>query len=194
MYDQETIDPPTVLDALLNDTRALGFTMACEPQTGSFLRSLAASKPKGNFLEIGTGTGVGTAWLLAGMDADSRLVTVDIDAAAANIAKRHLGHDSRVTFHIMDGAEFLQSAARGQFDLVYADAWPGKFSDLDSALSLLKIGGFYFVDDLLPQASWPEGHAPRVPALIAQLTRRPGFVSTALAWSSGLMLLVRTND
>ena len=194
MYDQEIIDAPALLGAILSDTRALGFTMASEPQTGALLRSLAASKPKGNFLELGTGTGVGTAWLLAGMDAESRLVTVDIDAAAARIAQRHLGHDSRVTFHIMDGADFLQSAPSNQFDLIYADAWPGKFSLLESALSLLRIGGIYFVDDLLPQASWPEGHAPRVPALIAELRRRPGFVSTALAWSSGLLLLVRTKD
>ena len=55
-------------------------------------------------------------------------------------------------------------------------------------------GGFYLVDDLLPQASWPEGHAAKVPPLIADLTRRPGFVATALAWSSGLLLLVRTQD
>jgi hypothetical protein len=58
--------------------------------------------------------------------------------------------------------------------------------------SLLRIGGIYFVDDLLPQASWPAGHAPRVPVLIADLAQRRGFVSTQLAWGSGLMVLVRT--
>ena len=194
MNDQEVIDAPTVIDSILNDTRAAGFTMASEPQTGSLLRALAASKPKGNFLELGTGTGVGTAWLLAGMDPESRLVTVDIDAATARIAQRHLGHDTRVTFHIMDGADFLQSATPNQFDLIYADAWPGKFSHLEAALSLLRVGGFYCVDDLLPQVSWPDGHAPRVPALIADLTRRAGFVSVRLAWSSGLLLLVRTKN
>jgi hypothetical protein len=64
---------------------------------------------------------------------------------------------------------------------------------VDLALSLLKVGGIYFVDDLLPQASWPEGHAPKVQALIAELENRPGFVATRLAWASGLMILVRTN-
>jgi len=61
------------------------------------------------------------------------------------------------------------------------------------ALSLLKVGGIHFVDDLLPLASWPEGHAPKVPALIAALENRPGFVAAKLAWASGLMMLVRTN-
>ncbi len=51
--------------------------------------------------------------------------------------------------------------------------------------------GCYFVDDLVPQPSWPEDHAPKVPLLIAELTGQPGFVGTQLAWGSGLMLLVR---
>lgn len=42
-------------------TRELGFSMAFEPLVGSLLRTLAASKRLGVFLEIGTGTGIGTA-------------------------------------------------------------------------------------------------------------------------------------
>ena len=71
-----------------------------------------------------------------------------------------------MTFHIVDGAEFIQRASRGQFDLIYADAWPGKFIHLDETLALLRPGGMYVIDDLLPQPNWPDGHAPKVPALI----------------------------
>ena len=166
--------------------------MASEPKTGSFLRTLAASKPGGRFLELGTGTGVGTAWILAGMDSGSHLDSVDTDAIVQEIARRHLGHDARVTFHVADAAAFLEQARPQQFDFIYADAWPGKFSHLEVALSLLRVGGIYLVDDLLPQPSWPEGHAPKVPLLIDQLERRHGFVATKLAWASGLMILVRT--
>ncbi len=168
--------------------------MASERQTGSLLRTLAASKPGGRFLELGTGTGVGTAWLLAGMDAGSRLDSVESDSQVLVVAQRHLGHDQRVTFHLTDGATFLARAPQRQFDFIYADTWPGKFTELDLALSLLRIGGIYFVDDLLPQPSWPEGHAPKVPALIAELESRRGFVATKLAWATGLMIVVRTND
>jgi Lipocalin-like domain len=76
--------------------------------------------------------------------------------------------------------------------LIYADAWPGKFSHLDEALALLRPGGMYVIDDLLPQANWPEGHAPKVPALIERLERRNDFVTVKLAWASGLMIVVRT--
>jgi hypothetical protein len=96
-----------------------------------------------------------------------------------------------VSFQVADGAQFLRSARPGQFDLIYADAWPGKFSDLDDALALLRPGGIYVIDDLLPQPNWPEGHAPKVPALIHDIERRAGFATVRLAWASGLMLVVR---
>ena len=193
MDDHHIPQIPAVLDAIHRETERVGFMLASEPRTGSFLRTLTASKPGGRFLELGTGTGVGTAWLLDGMDADARLISVDSDATVSEIARRYLGPDSRVTFHVGDASAFLEQEDRQSFDLIYADAWPGKFTHLDLALSLVKVGGIYFIDDLLPQPAWPEGHAPKVPLLIADLENRPGFVSTKLTWSSGLMMLVRTN-
>jgi len=164
--------------------------MASEPKVGSLLSALAASKPGGRLLELGTGTGHGTAWLLTGMDATATLETVDTEPAVVAIAQRYLGTDPRVTFHVMDGAEFLTRAS-SQFDLIYADAWPGKFSHLDEALSLLAPGGIYVIDDLLPQPNWPDGHAPKVPLLVEDIERRDGFVTVKLAWASGMMLVVR---
>lgn len=194
MDDREIPSIPGTLDAIRRETDRVGFTLASDPLTGSLLRVLAASRPGGHCLELGTGTGVGTAWLLDGMDASARLTSVDRDGAVQEIARRCLGHDARVTFHLGDGAAFLEAsaAARRQFDLVYADAWPGKFTHLDVALSLLRVGGVYFIDDLLPQSSWPEGHGLKVRALIADLESRRGFVATKLSWASGLMMLVRT--
>ena len=91
----------------------------------------------------------------------------------------------------MDGAKFLCDAGPERFDLIYADAWPGKFSHLEEALALLRPGGMYVIDDLLPQSNWPEGHAPKVPALIDDIERREEFAVVKLAWASGLMLVVR---
>ena len=190
MTDHDLARKPAAIDAILNDTNALGFSMASEPKVGALLAAVAASKPGGRFLELGTGTGHGTAWLLSGMDSASTLQTVDSDAIVVAIARHHLGNDLRVTFHIMDGEEFLHNA-RGEFDVIYADAWPGKFSHLDEALALLRPGGIYLIDDLLPQPNWPEGHAPKVPALIHRLEQRPGFTTVKLAWASGVMMAVR---
>lgn len=182
---------PSAWPALAADTAAVGFTMASETRTGALLAALAASKPGGRFLELGTGTGLATSWLLAGMDASATLDTVDTDTAATAVAQRHLGRDARVRLHCTDAGMFVRRAAPATYDLIFADAWPGKFSDLDETLALLRAGGLYVIDDLLPQPNWPEGHAPKVPLLVADIARRPEFVTVTLAWASGLMIAVR---
>jgi predicted O-methyltransferase YrrM len=181
---------PTSLPAIQEATRALGFELACETRTGALLRSLAASKPGGRLLELGTGTGASTAWLLDGMDATSSLDTVDSDPAVSAAAQRVLGGDARVRFHVGDGGAWL-SAAEGRFDLIFADAWPGKYDHLDRALALVAPGGLYVIDDMLPQATWPDGHAPRVAALLEILDARADFAITRMAWASGLVIATR---
>jgi predicted O-methyltransferase YrrM len=191
MNDAEIRREPAAIRSIVADTQAMSFNMLSEPKVGALLATLAASKPSGRFLELGTGTGHGTAWLLAGMDAASTLDTVDTDESVVAVAQRHLGGDGRVRFHIIDGATFLHDARSERFDLIYADAWPGKFSHLEEALALLRPGGIYVIDDLLPQPNWPEGHAPKVPALVDDIERREQFAAVRLAWASGLMLVVR---
>src|SRR5262249_50586006 len=175
MNDLEINRSPRAFDAIVRETSALGFNMMSEPKVGALLAVLAASKPGGRLLELGTGTGHATAWLLSGMDSESTLDTVDTDANVVAVAKRHLGSDRRVTFHLVGGVEFIIQAPKSGFDLIYADAWPGKFTHLDETLALLRPGGIYVIDDLLPQPNWPEGHAPKVPALIGDLERRAQF-------------------
>jgi predicted O-methyltransferase YrrM len=191
MKDSDIARVPAALDAILRDTSRIGFSMASERKTGSLLRLLAASKPAGRFLELGTGTGVGTSWILAGMDARSALDSVDNDPTSQDIARRHLGADSRVTFHLIDGADFLQQSRPEHYDFVYADSWPGKFSHLQLALDQLRAGGIYLIDDLLPQTNWPPGHDDKVAVLIEQLQAKKGYVAVKLAWATGLMMLCR---
>jgi predicted O-methyltransferase YrrM len=71
------------------DTRAIGLQNWCWPPVGALLRVMAALKPGGRLLEIGTGTGVGTCWLLDGMDASARLFTIDINPKVQAIARSH---------------------------------------------------------------------------------------------------------
>ena len=166
--------------------------MNSDARTGSMLRTLVASKPGGAFLELGTGCGLGTSWMLDGMDAGARLTSVDTDPVVQAIARDVLGPDTRLRLVLEDGGAFLANAAE-TFDLIYADAWPGKFSDLDRALALVKPGGIYFVDDMLPQPNWPDGHDVKAAALIERLLLLQDFQSTWLEWSTGLIICVRTN-
>ena len=190
MNDIAAIDLPARYPAVLARSRAAQFQMNSDVLTGSLLRTLAASKPHSSILELGTGAGLGTCWILDGMDAESSLVSVENDATVLAIARDEIGSDPRLILIESDGADFL-AGCKDCFDLIYADAWPGKYSHLDLALSLVKPGGIFLVDDMLPQPNWPEGHDAKAIALTAKLEKLPGFRVTKLSWSTGLILCVK---
>ncbi|MGW1024762.1 O-methyltransferase [Streptomyces sp. NPDC002577] len=183
---------PTTLPTLRAKARAAGFTMSCEERTGSLLAALAAARPAGRILELGTGAGEGTAWLLSGMDPASCLITVELDPAVQAIAQEQLGADPRATFVSGDGGTWLEDYDGEPFDLVFADTWPGKFTHLDRALELVAPGGTYLIDDLFPQPGWPDNHHASVTRLLADLDERQDFRCVRLGWASGLLMAVRS--
>ena len=191
MNDLSNLNEPAAIAAIWADSRACGFTMASEPLTCSLLRTLAAAKPAARFLELGSGSGLSTAWLLDGMDVASSLTTVDNDAALLAILKKHLGADLRLTVACADGDDFLRSLHGQRFDFIFADTWAGKYRLLDEALALLNPSGLYVIDDMLPQPNWPEGHAEKVADLVATLEQREDFRLTKLSWASGVMLAAK---
>ena len=107
MEDMAYIACPATLYALDTRSKAAHFGMPSEPLLGALLRVLVASKPGGRFLELGTGTGISTSWILDGMDADSILVSLDNEAGMQQIAAEILGHDKRLTLLTEDGKAFL---------------------------------------------------------------------------------------
>lgn len=102
---------------------------SCALQTAQFLTALSASKPGGRLPELGTGVGLSTASLLAGVDAEATVETVELEerysAAAAG------------------------SGSPGDVP-IFADIWPGKFHAREAALDLLAPGRTELIDDLLP--------------------------------------------
>jgi predicted O-methyltransferase YrrM len=169
-------------------SQEMGFSMPSDLQTGALLKTLVASKPGGNVLEIGTGTGLATAWLLAGMDAGSVLVSIDNEPIYQAVAERILGHDVRLKLICTDAGQWLETAQSQTVDLIFADAWPGKYANLDTTLRLLKPGGFYVIDDMLPQLNWPDGHGENVTKLVAELESRADLHPVKLAWSTGILI------
>ena len=191
MDDLLNLREPSSIPAIWVDTRAAGFTMASDPLTCSLLRTLAACKAGGRFLELGSGTGLSTAWLLDGMDLTSQLATVDNDDGVLSILRKHLGRDTRLTVVSSDGDEFINSLLGQQFDFIFADTWSGKYRLLEETLSLVKPSGFYVIDDMLPQPNWPDGHAEKVTRLISTLEQRNDFWISKLSWASGVIVATR---
>ncbi|GCE10311.1 O-methyltransferase [Tengunoibacter tsumagoiensis] len=193
MSETTKIKPPAIVSDLELTTKDTGYTMTSDSVIGSLLRTLVASKPAGVFLELGTGTGMGTAWLLDGMDAQSHLITLDSNENVSTIAKRYLSKDARVTILLAEAESFIQTFhdEGKRFDLIFADTAPGKFVLLEETLSLLKTGGFYVIHDLHFKPSWPQGHAEQVDALIANFEQRTDVQITRLNISTGVMIAVK---
>lgn len=191
MFDDNTATTPATWREIDARSRVLGFDMPSEAGTGAMLRLLAATKAGGRFLELGTGTGLATAWLLDGMGPDASLVSIDTDMAVQAVARAVLAGDPRVTFVIKDGLDYVRGQRPASFDLIFADAWPGKYEGLDETLALLGPGGLYVVDDMSPQPNWPPGHQPRVDALVTRLKSHPDLATVALGWASGLVIAAR---
>ena len=191
MEDLKYLRAPTQLAEIKEKTTELQFAMASEPLVGGLLRVLAASKPGGRLLELGTGTGIATAWLLEGMDAHSTLTSVDNERAVQRAASDVLGADGRLTLITCGGLEYLRDQSAESFDLVFADAMPGKYEGLNHALAVVKVGGFYVIDDMLPQPNWPDGHAEKIPVLMEQLAANRSFEMVPMVWASGVVVAVR---
>jgi len=182
---------PKNYTAIHEATLLSGFTMASDGLTCSLLRTLAASKPSGKFLELGTGTGLSTSWILDGMDNNSSLISVDSDPVFLEIARRFLGDDERLNLVCSDGGEWVNKNVEEKFDYIFADTWHGKYLLLNEVLSMLNRGGLYIVDDMLPQQNWPEGHDEKALNLISVLENREDLVVTKQVWATGIIIAVK---
>lgn len=167
------------------------FLLSCEPRTGGLLRTLAASKPGGRILEVGAGVGVGTAWLLAGLDETARLVTLEIDEEAADIVRDLFADEPQVDVVHVDATEWLETYAGPPFDLVFVDTTVTKFDRRDLLLRNMSPGALLIGDDLVPGPTWTERHPARVSAFREEIVREPRLAVTLLDWASGLVVAAR---
>lgn len=182
--------PKTYID-IDEATRVSGFTMASDVLTCSLLRTLAASKPSGKFIELGTGTGLSTSWILDGMDSESTLISIDNDPAFLEIAKRFLGNDNRLNLILTDAGKWIEDNKQQKYDYIFADTWHGKYLLLDKVLLMLNKGGLYIIDDMLPQSNWPDGHQEKAIKLIDYLETRDDLLLAKQVWSTGIIIAAK---
>ncbi len=182
---------PKAYKSIDEATKLSGFMMASDVLTCSLLRTLASSKPAGQFLELGTGTGLSTSWILDGMDENSLLTSIDNDPKFLEIAQSSLRNDKRLKLVCTDGAEWVEKNRDKKYDYIFADTWHGKYLLLDEVLAMLKKGGLYIVDDMLPQPNWPDGHHEKAINLVSLLEKRDDLSLTKQVWASGIIVAVK---
>ena len=168
-----------------------GFTLSCEPEVGALLAVLAAAVPAGGrILELGTGAGVGTAWLIHGLATrtDVEVVTVDNDQATTNLATQ-APWPSYIRPIVGDAVHV--TAREGTFNLIFADAQGGKWNGLEITIAALRPGGHLFVDDMAPPHFADGHHEHKTSEVRTQILGHPGLISVPIAWSTGLILSTR---
>ena len=145
-YADKSALPPIVARAAGLAER-FQFRNSCAIAYAPLLQMLVAQVRHGVIGEMGTGAGVGTAWMAHAMAENSRIVTVEIDAPRAAAVTELFADDRRIT--VLHG-DALELAAHGPFDLIYCDAGPGKIDHQDVTISMTRPGGLILLDDLSP--------------------------------------------
>jgi len=164
MTDLPGTEIPPLVQQACDAARRIGFPVtrddpghgrgsASLPGTGRFLAMLAAGCTGGSIAELGTGAGIGSAWIAGAMPADCTLVTAEIDPVRAAAAAAVLKRDSRVRVLTGDWTEVLPPL--GPYDLIFCDSGVRDAATFSGLVSLLKPGGRIVMDDTTPVLALP---------------------------------------
>ena len=137
---------PQLVEKALAEAARTGFTRSCSAETGRLLQVLAGARGLERVAEIGTGCGVGAAWILSALDPAVAFFTVELDEGRAAAAAELLTDDPAATVLHGDWQEAL--AAEAPLDLLFADGGRAKYHE--EIVGLLAPGGILVLDDLTP--------------------------------------------
>lgn len=153
-------DIPELVGAALRESLRIGYLESTRSETGRLLATLAASRD-GVIADLGTGCGVGAAWLRTGARVTTRVVTVERDPALAASAAR-LFASSGVEVLPGDWSTMDWSAHDiSTLSLVTLDIGTAGGAR-DRLIDLLAPGAFLVLDDLHSWRDFPNGRVDRM--------------------------------
>jgi predicted O-methyltransferase YrrM len=145
------------LEGALKDSEAAGLPhISVAPNQGKLLWMLTRMQGARKILEIGTLGGYSTIWLARALPADGKLITLEIDAKHAEVARANIaraGLAPKVELRLgkaLDSLAKIEAERLGPFDLIFIDA--DKRSNPDYfqwALRLSRPGSIIIVDNVV---------------------------------------------
>lgn len=144
-------------DDIVLRARERAAQLGCTPVTpgaGAALSVLAAAVAARAVVEIGTGTGVGSLYLLRGMPADGVLTTIDLEVEHQRAAKEAFVEEgvkpTRTRTISGRALDVVPRLTDGGYDLVFVDADKENYRGyVEQAVRLLRPGGVLVVDNAL---------------------------------------------
>jgi predicted O-methyltransferase YrrM len=142
-------EPPLVARARELE-RELGFTHSSIPEVGRLLHLLAAQRGRTRVGELGTGCGVGAAWIVSALPPAVPFVTVELDERLARASAELFAEDENV--RVLQGDWHEQMPPEAPFDLLFYDGGGKQHPEVDGeqVVGLLAPGATIVTDDLTP--------------------------------------------
>ncbi len=175
---------------------------AVSPSVAALLTFLAASVQAQAVVEVGTGTGVSGAALLAGMTPGGILTSIDTEAEYQRYAREAfsaLGHEaSRARLIAGRALDVLPRMSDGAYDLVVVDADRSEYpAILHQAKRLLRIGGLIVlmgvgIDGVLADPARRDAEASAVRDAADELRSDDDWTPAMSVDGSGLLLACLT--
>jgi predicted O-methyltransferase YrrM len=206
------VGPDAILDAVLHICEAAGLPPAnVSPNQGKLLQLLARMHGARAILEIGTLGGYSAIWLARALPAGGRLVTLEVDAAHADVARTNFalaGLAGVIELRVGPALETLPRVAAERavpFDLIFIDADKQHNPEYFAwALRLSRRGTVIIVDNVVRagavlDAASDDPSVQGVRRLNEQLAREPrvsavAFQTVGSKGYDGMALVLVTAD
>ena len=168
-----------LLETVAAEGAALGLPNI-DSTVGSLLHAMVVASGANSVLEIGTANGYSTLWMARALSPSGRLISIEMDADRAVLARGHLataGLANQVSVMVGDAARLVHKIA-GPFDLIFNDGDKLQYEPLhDRLVELLRPGGLLITDNVL----W-EGEV--VPGLVSTPQRNPAETAAIAAFNT----------
>lgn len=181
--------PPSLVEQATALADRLGFARSCTPEVGRLLAVLAAGVRPGAVGEIGTGCGVGTAWMAGSLGLETQLVTIDHDPTRTAVLRELFAASPQVRLTEGNWRDLLP---RGPFDLLFVDVADAKQGDPTLVVDALRRGGMVVLDDFSPKGQEPAALRGKPDPVRDAWLRHPRLRATELQVGSSMVVILAT--
>ncbi|WP_062076730.1 O-methyltransferase [Demequina globuliformis] len=191
-------------DRVLLVARDVAEELGCPPVlpgAGQTLQLLAQAAGVRSVVEIGTGTGVSTTYLLRGMVSGGVVTTIDVEPEHHKAARKTLAAagfpPERARMITGRALDVLPRLTDGGYDLVLIDARKVEYPQyLEQALRLVRVGGMIAIDNALwhgrvPDPAQRDQETTAIRTTLKSVREHESLTTVLLPAGDGLLVAIK---